>query len=206
MLLLLIGSIASDRQWIVCRVARPAHDTTSIIHQAVLSKEMHPPADFSRAIFSLPSSSLIPPPPPPSLALCAGALRASCRCLSLVLTYEFIKRVSAARAGGFGAALRAKMGGDSSLRISGRAPCGLLALKQQGWTCLPFPLCLQRRSATCSANACASMKRHSKTPASKIFAALYATRATFDTGCTAPYTPPPFECSRPGCVQSPPPN
>lgn len=75
----------------------------------------------------LPSS-----PRPPALALCAGALRASCHCLSLVLTYEFIKRVSAVRAGGFGAALRAKMGGDSSLCISGSAPCGLLALKQQG--------------------------------------------------------------------------
>lgn len=127
---------------IVCRVARPAHDTTSIIHQAVLSKEMHPPADFSHAIFSLPSSSLIPPPLPPSLALCAGALRASCHCLSLVLTYEFIKRVSAARAGGFwrGAA---SQNGWRLLALhfrprSVRTSCS----ETTGWTCLPFPVTL----------------------------------------------------------------
>lgn len=68
MLFLLIGFVTMDQQWIVCHVAEATHGSISIIHQAVLSKEIL----FSYFLhFALPAPAALSPP---SLALCAGAL------------------------------------------------------------------------------------------------------------------------------------
>lgn len=102
-LFLLVDLITLDQWWIVYHVAGTAHDIASIIQENVLSREVSPPSSslvphFSCAIFSLPPSFISPLPLRLSLsALCACTLRASCHCLSLFLTYDFIKYISVAQ-------------------------------------------------------------------------------------------------------------
>lgn len=90
MLLMLIGLITSDQQCIVCHIAWATHSTTSIIHQAMLSKEKHPSLAMLFPHFPISLSMFLTPVSPPFLAVCADALYVFCYGLYLDLTYNLI--------------------------------------------------------------------------------------------------------------------
>lgn len=104
--LLFVGLIRIDTYYICSYVAAGMHDTASIMHENVLSREVH----FSWSIsppfpFCVPASVS---------ALCASTFSASCRCLSsFSLTNDFIKHITVALAKRLDAGRWAKMGGDS---------------------------------------------------------------------------------------------